>query len=76
MVSATRPAESLEYRSESEAEGDAEGGTGDKDASPQEADMWGFLVLRIGCVTFWLTDYPMRHFLLIIGLVLIYAVYW
>ncbi|CEM12944.1 unnamed protein product [Vitrella brassicaformis CCMP3155] len=46
------------------------------DASLEEGDLWGFLVLRIGCVTLWLTDYPLRHFLLIIGLVVIYALWW
>jgi len=41
-----------------------------------QGDLWGFLELEIGCMTFPLTDYPRRHFLVVIGLVLIYAVYW
>jgi len=61
-----RPAESSEHQPE--AEGDGKGGTrlsdipttvstsvstpAVDDASPEEADLWGFLVLRTGCVTF------------------------
>jgi len=55
---------------------DGRAALGDGDAWAEERSLWGFLVLRIGCVTLWLTDYPLRHFLLIIGLVVTYALWW